>query len=181
MRDLQRAVEALRAELGDMDATITLGVCPVRADDGSWSWTLAARPSTHSIVVRHGKPISQGPDTVPATPLPRSTEEQRSEAWAQLDRVFGPPGFDSGARATVFRELAEGLRDEAFLVVLECLQRGGHATDPQVERARHGLARLLERGPSGVRDGCHILRSVHAVHGLAGILVLVGLRWRFGD
>ena len=181
MGDLREAIKALKAGLGDMDATITLGVSPARDAEGSWTWNLATTPSPHSIVLRHGKARPQETVMAPEEPLPRSEEERHAEALAQLDQVFGTPGFDSGARASVFRELAEGLRDEGFVQVLDCLQRGQPATEPPLERARHGLVRLLERGPSGVRGGCAILRGVHSSHGLAGILALVGSRWRFGD
>jgi hypothetical protein len=184
MGDLMEAMQALRDELAGFDGEVTLGIDAHRGEDGRWSWRLASGPASHSLRWALGHGVAQRKDA--ASPVLGAaaggdwSEAAIADALGQLDAVFGPPGFDSGARATVFREVAADVGEEGLARVLELLQRGQASEEPDLERARHGLARLLERGPSGSREGARILGRLVGRHGLARILDWVSSRWRFG-
>lgn len=179
MGDLLRAIEALKGALAGVDGTVTLGLEASRGDDGQWSWRLATTPTPHAIRLDLG----HGPAWTAPRPVTAKTAwdpSREAEILGQLDLVFGAPGFDSGARATVFRELAADAGEEGLRVVLGLLPQGLPATNADLDRVRHGLTRLLERGPSGLRDGAAHLDRLLAEHGLGRILELVASRWRFG-
>lgn len=184
MGDLLKAIEALRDELAGVEGDVTLGLEALRGEDGQWTWRLASGPATHTVRWALGRGLgragtSTGTDGA-ASPRDAWSETVETEVLGDLDAVFGPPGFDSGARATVFREIAADVGEHGLGRVLELLQRGQTSEDADHERARHGLARLLDRGPSGSRDGARILGRLLGRHGLERVLERVGARWRFG-
>lgn len=184
MGDLLKSMEALRDELAGVEGEVTLGLEAVRGEDGQWTWRLASGPTTHALRWALGRrPASAGESTgaAGATAFCDAwSDTVEAEVVGELDAVFGPPGFDSGARATVFMEIAADVGERGLSGVLDLLQRGQPSGDADLERARHGLARLMDRGPSGSRDGARILGRLVGRHGLERILKSVGARWRFG-
>ena len=179
MGDLLRAIEALKGALAGVDGTVTLGLEASRGDDGQWSWRLATGPTPHAIRLDLGRGSAEAAPGHPGAGTAWDAGME-TEALGQLELVFGAPGFDSGARATVFRELAADAGEEGLRLILGLLPQEQPAGDADLERVRHGLTRLLERGPSGWRDGGAILGRVVARHGLERVLELVASRWRFG-
>lgn len=79
----------------------------------------------------------------------------------ELSKLFGAPGFDSSARATVFREALEGLSSETILEAVGLLADPRAPQDPTVRQARHRLLGLVRSGPLG--------SAAHAVELLGGI------------
>jgi len=185
MGDLLKAMEALREELGGVEGEVTLGLEALQGEDGRWTWRLASGPATHTMCWRPGPGVGRAGEgiglSLAASRQEPWNETQEAELLGDLDAVFGPPGFDSGARATVFREIAADVGEPGLRRVLEGLQRGLPSEDADLDRARHGLARLLERGPSGSRDGARILGRLLERHGLGRVQDRVESRWRFGD
>lgn len=180
MGDLQEAIDALKEGLGQASGVITLGLHATQSADGSWQWSLATGPTPHSVTLALG----DAPAILAATPrlaaVPGGSGEAPASDLGRLDLVFGAPGFDSGARATVFRELASDVGEAGLDQLLALVQRGEAAGEAGLERARHGLERLLERGPSGAREAARILGHVLSRHGLGPVLEEVASRWRFG-
>jgi len=184
MGDLLKSMEALREALEGVEGEVTLGLEAVRGEDGQWAWRLASGPATHTVRWALGSGLGRsGKRDVLEGLAPRRDHEGETagkEILGDLDAVFGPPGFDSGARATVFMEIAADVGERGLDRVLDVLQRGQRSEDADLERACHGLARLLERGPSGSRDGARVLGRVLRHHGLGRVLAWVAARWRFG-
>lgn len=184
MGDLKKAMEALQADLAGVHGEVTLGLEAIRDNDGAWTWRLASGPASHTIRWDLARGMGGSGGNVGRAGISAHreawNETVQAEVLGALDAVFGPPGFDSGARATVFREVAADVGEQGLTQVLELLQRGQPSEDADLERARHGLARLLDRGPSGSQHGARILGRLLGRHGLDRVLDRVGERWRFG-
>ncbi|MSU37118.1 MAG: hypothetical protein EXS36_18890 [Pedosphaera sp.] len=98
--------------------------------------------------------------------------------FAVLTEVFGAPGFDSSARATVFREALEQLSEEQrcrVLVSLGTMPSPGE--EPTVTQARHLIQRLAASGPAGSERGSEKLRQL-ASTGTVGELIRLAERWK---
>lgn len=190
MTELQKALLALRQEVdgvfGAKDpgpawrldrVRLRLGVEWVTDDAGS-GWRPSAHPSAHMVELDwlrgEGTAVGQGM-TPPAGP-----EVSGAALGEQLDQVFGKPGFDSAARATVFREAAAAVGAAGIGEVLGAVVTGSRLSDAGRERARHAVTRLLERGPLGVEGGCEVLGRALAAHGLVAVLAEVESRWQYG-
>lgn len=175
MGELAVALEALRSELlatrwstgGSGRLSVTLGLTAEWDADGRCRWRLAAGDSPHVLTV------DLGHDAVVAEPEP-------VDVAGELDQVFGPPGFDSAARATVFRETADALDVAGLKQVLALLESGKVSEDGTLDRARHAMERLLERGPVGVRDGARRLARLFERQDAMQLLDVIGSRWRYG-
>lgn len=195
MSDLHQALLRLQRELATLPShpggprpnalRIRLGLVHAPGPDGG-SWTLATASSPHSVEIEFTSPVT--PDApltgaAPATDAPVKTWTSADAALVglELDGAFGPPGFDAAARASVFRELALEAGPESLPHVLAALEEGSAPLkDPVQERARHGIARLLERGPSGAARGGALLRRLFRQHPFERVLEVVEDRWRFG-
>ena len=175
MGELAGALEALRSELsatrwageGGARLTVTLGLRAEWGEDGQCHWRLSEGVSAHVLTVD----LSNVSDAGPAEAV---------DVAAELDQVFGAPGFDSAARATVFRERAQELGVPALRDVLILLEAGKVSEDAALDRARHAIERLLERGPAGVRDGARRLVRLFARQDAVTLLDVIGSRWRYG-
>lgn len=199
MSDLHQALLRLQRELATVPShaggprpttlRIRLGLAHAPGPDGG-SWTLATATSPHSVEIEF--PASNTTDTTApeAGPAHHPTAGAPARTWTsadaalvglELDGAFGPPGFDAAARASVFRELATAAGPESLPHVLAALEEGAAPlADPAQERARHGMARLLERGPSGAARGGAILRRLFLHHPFERVLEVIEDRWRFG-
>lgn len=189
MTDLQKALLALRQEVDGVFGAkvqgpawrlervrLRLGVEWV-ADGAGSGWKPSAQPSAHVVELEwlRGDATLVGEGTVqPADPA------AKVPLGEQLDDVFGKPGFDSAARATVFREAASEVGAAGIDEVLGAVVGGTRLADGVRERARHAVTRLLERGPLGVEGGCEALGRALATYGLAAVLAEVESRWRYG-
>lgn len=96
-----------------------------------------------------------------------------------LAEVFGAPGFDSSARATVFREALEELSTLQRHQVLTSLE--GPATpdeDAVVTRARHRILRLVGSGPAGREQGSALLRQLALRESTQALIQQAAEHWR---
>ncbi|MFM7100057.1 MAG: hypothetical protein ACKO3N_02690 [Verrucomicrobiota bacterium] len=94
-----------------------------------------------------------------------------------LAEALGEPGFDSSARARVLVEAVGSLNPVQQAELLAGLAAPEPLGDEAVERVRHQVLRLLERGPAGGRRGAELFTRAAERAGLAGVLRLLGGRW----
>lgn len=99
--------------------------------------------------------------------------------FAELAEVFGPPGFDSSARATVFRESLEDLDGGEQLAVLTTLGTPApEGEEPALSRARQLIQRLAGSGPAGPKRGPELLRQLAAHAPATELIRLAAECWR---
>jgi hypothetical protein len=97
----------------------------------------------------------------------------------QLSEVFGRPGFDSSARADVFREALEPLTDAQLKLLLKGLQEKGAAVEDEVvKRALSLLHRVCHSGPSGAVKGKNILAVTFQNYPMKVIVAQVKSVWK---
>ena len=119
--------------------------------------------------------VSRDRATEPTRPAVPATEP----VFQALCGLFGAPGFDSSARACVFREALEGLSDADVAMVIARLE-GTHAGEVSaaIERAHQLLSRVVRSGPAqSFRRGGEILTALLAQTPVAAVLRLVEERW----
>lgn len=167
---------------------VRMAVSCVACPGGKWEWVPSLGDSPHTVDLEWSpesaelRPSVPSPFKEPPSTMPPAswTTEIAEGVGVVLDGVFGPPGFDSAARATVFRESAIELGPDSLQVVLTALMEGRRLEESGWERARHAIQRLLERGPAGVKTGAGILRDVFGRNPFDPLLTLMEDRWRYG-
>ncbi len=116
---------------------------------------------------------------------PLANEGPRTEDTliARLSEAFGAPGFDSSARATVFRESLESFAPEDIRAVIAAVGSSGAVpgAHPGLGQSAHRIARLLERGPAGIEAGRSILAALFERHSPSEILALIQSTWKTQD
>lgn len=104
----------------------------------------------------------------------------REEAITALSGLLGAPGFDSSARATVFREAFAGLSEAQTTALLASLSRGAVLSeDPSLQTARHRINGVLRTGPlHSVERGAEALAEIFTRWTLGPVLVLLEEKWK---
>ena len=96
-----------------------------------------------------------------------------------LSEILGAPGFDSSARATVFRETLEELGEVQRRQVLASLESpASDSEDAQITQARHRIYRLSGTGPAGKDRGPKLLRELAARLSAESLIQLAKTHWR---
>lgn len=117
-----------------------------------------------------------------ATPaVPRQVEVSEAElVVTMLTLLFGPPGFDSSARATVFREALEGLGEDKVAAALRDLDSKSSAEpDHAYKSVRHLMRGVIKSGPlRSVERGVEILDELLRQHRIGPVLQLIQDRWK---
>jgi hypothetical protein len=210
MQPLKDALAQLRRDLTDALAADVAAPTPWRLepdratlelnvvlDSGAWRVVEAADvvanlDSAHRVTVEFSIVDSAGLDggseellhdpsvEVPfPTPLP---ENDPGSLVSRLSQVFGAPGFDSSARATVFREALEGL---SLTDIQAAIASAGLASADEangaVRRAAHLIGRLIQRGPAGKDRSREILVDLFSQIDSAAIIELVERFWKTQD
>ncbi|HTH48064.1 MAG TPA: hypothetical protein VMB21_11165 [Candidatus Limnocylindria bacterium] len=99
--------------------------------------------------------------------------------FAELAEIFGAPGFDSSARATVFRETLEDLDEAERREVLTTLgTTAPEGEEPALGRARQLIQRLAGSGPAGPKRGPELLGQLASQAPTAALIRLAAERWR---
>lgn len=100
-----------------------------------------------------------------------------------LSQVFGAPGFDSSARATVFREtFADRTPGEAAAIVAGLTTPLASLTDERTRQAVHILRGVILSGPAKqVERGAEILRQVFFECPLTAVMQTVESTWKTQD
>jgi hypothetical protein len=112
-------------------------------------------------------------------PLAGAMDKQERSLIDSLANIFGPPGFDSSARATVFREALTGISDDQARAIIDSLR--GMPTPgitPAAARARHLISRLINSGNAGPARCREILAEVFHRHSVQSIIQLVRDEWK---
>ena len=127
--------------------------------------------------------------TAPEIPRPK-TKKSKTEAplvgaaydqlVTGLSRVFGPPGFDSSARATVFREILEELSKEHQDAVRAALRSGTFESDERlVHSALHRLRGLFQSGPAtSPKVGAELFWAIAGQYSMPSLLQLIQEAWK---
>jgi len=130
----------------------------------------AAPGATVSDPVRAASGSTGGPDFLPL-----------------LERMFGPPGFDNAARASVFCEVVEGLDASQVGALIEAFETDPaevpqvRPADAAVATARIRLVRLLRMGPSGFRGAVDAMLQVLKQQPAPLVLKTIRERWKTQD
>jgi len=160
------------------------------ASDASDKWSIATEPGSgpaHQLTLEFKvqKPFGSvvappaGPTPTLALAPESATTTAESPHFAALAEVFGAPGFDSAARATVFRETLEELSEAERKVVLGSLgSSGASGIEPQLHLARHLVLRLAGSGPAGPKAGPERLRQLAERAPVAELIRLAAEKWR---
>jgi hypothetical protein len=112
---------------------------------------------------------------------PRKVVSEADEALIvkSLSEVFGTPGFDSSARATVFREALENLDDPSRKAVLRDLSSEKAPSDrPEQAQARHLILRLARSGPSGEKRSREVLEQLSKKYSGEEVIRVANIHWR---
>ena len=130
-----------------------------------------------------GQGVTPGVSEVRETEPVALQETEATRAVESLATIFGRPGFDSSARATVFRETLTGLDDSQIRVVVRALREGrAPEADPAGKRAWDVLSRLLRSGPSkSVTKGGGILDRIFGQFPVAWLIRLLEETWKTQD
>ena len=127
MKPLREVIEAIRRELPEgaqTHASATLQ-CVVIEKGGTVTIgvvTSADLPglTTHAVTVSLARGSSEQPAAATAAAIPVA---QNSDGLRPiLERMFGPPGFDNAARASVFCEIVDGLAQDQLSALLQNLR-----------------------------------------------------------
>lgn len=169
--------------------TLSLGVRP-RSDrpagegTGGWEVHVGPGPAPHQVTVEISWP-GRGLEGGGVAPMQAATSQATAPdvgdrgCLAGLAEVFGAPGFDSAARATVFRETLEPLSEVDRRVVLASLgEVPGAEVDPSLGLARHLLRRLAGSGPGGSQEGPERLRRLAERFPVEELIRVAAERWR---
>ncbi len=138
-------------------------------------------PNSVTVEFKVGERGQLQPVAAPEAPMPSQPVE--SGIIPVLTQVFGAPGFDSSARATVFREALGGSSHEEVLAVLATLRPEATApTDNTTRQASHVLRGIIQSGPTkNVARGAEALAELLAQHSLAEVLRAAETTWKTQD
>jgi hypothetical protein len=197
MRPIHEIIGALKqelqAELAAAPVTVTLH-CVVVEKQGRTTFgvvTSADPPglTTHAIVFQLNGAMPAA-STLPASQaaglghMAAVSGPPASDLLTSLTAIFGEPGFDNAARASVFREMLEEL-DSAQLEALLSDLRADTSEVPQqkhadssIAMARTRLMRLLKLGPAGRLGGLEALLRIFDQYRLPAVVEAIKAHWK---
>lgn len=118
--------------------------------------------------------VSNG-STLQAVPSVKAS----SELTKELTQVFGAPGFDSSARADVFREALELLTEAQFKEVGEILlDAPSNVREQTTKRAVSLIERVCRSGPAGPNNGKAMLGAIFRQTSLKDLIRHVATVWK---
>jgi len=137
----------------------------------------------HSVTVEFALNDAPAGNPAPAAAVPIAATAESGGMAPALSQVFGVPGFDSSARATVFRETLAGMTPaevEAVMAALTTPLAG--IADERRRHAVHILRGVIHSGPTKqVERGAEALRRMFASHPLAEVMRVVEAEWKTQD
>lgn len=177
LREVDRALATRRAEGALPLAPQRLQLTFNFALDGDAAHVSTTGP--HSLTLELGVGAAS---PIPTTPpvLPAAVAGEPPAPAGGLAAVFGAPGFDSSARATVFRETLEGMSDAEARAVMAALTTPlAEIRDERRRQAVHILRGVILSGPAKqLERGAAVLREVLAAQPLAEVLREAAATWR---
>jgi hypothetical protein len=188
MRTLREAIEALQRELppGKTAASATFQ-CVALEKGGSLTFgvlTSADIPAGFPHYVTVQIDPAAGRDENGTIAIAPSVPAPPTDKLAYLSQMFGTPGFDNAARASVFREIFDELSPTQAQALLEDLRRD--KTEVPVERhpdstvamARIRLLRLLKLGPAGLSGGVDAMLRAFESESIGQVLGVIQAHWK---
>jgi hypothetical protein len=167
--------------------------------NGPYSVSTAEDSQAHQVTIEL-KPATAGqPTPLPAADFsttqqaPQTSEHpdpgsiakaDQQSVTEQLAEVFGEPGFDSSARATVFREAMGGLSHHQARKVLDALHLGlpPESDDPAVRDACHRIGNVFRSGPQESEPfGAKVVSALLDRYSVASLLRLIEEKWKTQD
>jgi hypothetical protein len=179
------AARPLPPELGQVTADRLRITLNFALDKTGTQASAGAGPHSLSLDFKLG-PVSEGEiSPVPAAPpvVAAPAVDATSDIFGTLQQVFGAPGFDSSARAMVFREALEGLTQEQARVAVARLRPGVPSpADPATQRAGNILRGICHSGPlKNAARGGQLLAALLAHHPLLALLAVAETEWKTHD
>ena len=115
-----------------------------------------------------------------AQPEQEFESHQAIELTGDLSALFGPPGFDSSARAMVFREAFSELSEEQTRMVIESFSGSPlPETETTAKRARSLVAKIFKSGPAkSEAKGAELLTEIYARYPMQIILRIIEQEWK---
>jgi len=111
--------------------------------------------------------------------LPLLYAVDAEEAIKLLSSVFGPPGFDSSARATVFREVFAELSEPQAATFIASLSSGSVLDDVMLTTARHRINGVFRSGPlRSIERGSKIFADLFSLYSIEPVVRLVEETWK---
>lgn len=137
----------------------------------------------HSVTVEFkvGESGALLPEMIAAAPVVKASVE--GDVIATLSQIFGAPGFDSSARATVFREtFAERSHEQVRAAVGALVTPVPEGTDDVTRFAAQMLRGIIQSGPTKtVARGAEMLVAVLSRHRIEEVLRVVEMIWKTQD
>ena len=179
------AARPLPPELGQVTADRLRITLNFALDKTGTQASAGVGPHSLSLDFKLG-PVSEGETSpVPAAPpvVAAPAVDATSDIFGTLQQVFGAPGFDSSARAMVFREALEGLTQEQARVAVARLRPGVPSpADPATQRAGNILRGICHSGPlKNAARGGQLLAALLAHHPLLALLAVAETEWKTHD
>ena len=183
LREVERGFAARRAAGGPPLTPERIRLTLNFAFDGTGQAAHAEPAGPHSVTVEFK--VGEAGQLVPVTPpaVPVANRAVEVGIVPVLTQVFGPPGFDSSARATVFRETLEGHTHEEVLAALAALRSNApSAADPAAKHISQILRGMLHTGPmKNVTQGAELLIELLVQNPLAEVLRVAETTWKTHD
>lgn len=142
------------------------------------SLTIELRPPHHASTPIWVQPQTNG--CVNPSTNPKSQAKSPDEWVSVLAQIFGPPGFDSSARASVFCEVLEPFDHSQILLLIRSLldPNPEHLTPPQ-KQVRHQILGIIRSGPTeSITNGAQLLAELFENTERDAILQLIQKRWK---
>jgi hypothetical protein len=127
-------------------------------------------------------PASEG-ETAPVPAASPGGVDTASDIYGTLQQVFGTPGFDSSARATVFREaLGEVTLEQARAAVARLRPGVPPTADSATQRAGNILRGICHSGPlKNAARGGQLLAALLERYPLPVVLGVAETEWKTQD
>jgi hypothetical protein len=198
--------ELAAAEVGGHRATVTLAIEVIESGPGGAlrfgvvTGTAGATPSRHSITIELEPSVADaGLQNHPSSSAPLAVKGRGESATAGADTakdkglvesltgMFGAPGFDNAARASVFADILESLTPEQVTALVSSFELDAtevpreKPTDPAVAAARIRIARLLRLGPERYKGGLETMLAVLKRTPAPSLIQTVRATWKTQD
>lgn len=135
-----------------------------------------------SLEFRYHGNSSGGSEVVAANVVETRSEELTGPAGErvreQLSQVFGPPGFDSSARATVLREAFEGLSGAEIETLIQTFAGSKVELSSAAKRSAALVDRVCKTSSSSPAQAKKILANVFREHSPIAVLSLISSLWK---
>ncbi|MFA6544673.1 MAG: hypothetical protein WCS99_09630 [Limisphaerales bacterium] len=183
LREVERGFAARRAAGGLPMAPERIRLTLNFSLDAAAQRAHAQPDAPHSVTVEFKVGEWGQLQPVPAPAAPAAKRVVADGIVPVLTQVFGVPGFDSSARATVFRETLAGKSHDEVLAVLATLRPEATAPlDDVTRRASHVLRGIIHSGPTkNVAQGAEILTGLLVEHPLAEVVRVAETTWKTHD